>query len=108
MSGKGNKFSEKVKKGKGGKSKGVDITDLLADSDANELVGRAKADGRFISLAAESFVPDPDQPRKTFEQERIDELRNSIEGQGQLQPILVGKQLPDGTYPIINRFDTEV
>lgn len=101
MSGGSNKFSEQVKKGKGGQKKGVKLTDLLADSGADELVSRAKADGRFISLAADSFVPDPNQPRKTFEQERIDELRMSIEGRGQLQPILVGEKLPDGTYPII-------
>jgi len=95
-----NKFSQQVNKAKGQKPK-VDITDLLADSGSDELVGRAKADGRYLSLPADAFVPDPNQPRKTFDQERIDELRVSIESNGQLQPILVGDRLPDGKYPII-------
>ena len=96
-----NKFSEQVSKGKGGQKPKVDITDLLADSGTDELVGRAKADGRYLSLSADSFVPDPNQPRKTFDKGRIDELRVSIESNGQLQPILVGDRLPDGKYPII-------
>ncbi len=96
-----NKFSQQVSKGKGGQKPKVDITDLLADSGTDELVSRAKSEGRYLSLPAEAFVPDPNQPRKTFDQERIDELRVSIESNGQLQPILVGDRLPDGTYPII-------
>lgn len=95
-----NKFSQQVNKAKSQKPK-VDITDLLADSGSDELIGRAKADGRYLSLPADAFVPDPNQPRKTFDQERIDELRVSIESNGQLQPILVGDRLPDGKYPII-------
>ena len=71
------------------------------ESDLSVLVDKAKKEGRFVALPAEQFKPDPNQPRKTFDQVRIDELRESIESNGQLQPILVGDCLPDGTYPII-------
>lgn len=96
-----NKFSQQVNKGNGGQKPKVDITDLLADSGTDELVSRAKSEGRYLSLPVEAFVPDTNQPRKTFDQERIDGLRVSIESNGQLQPILVGDRLLDGTYPII-------
>jgi len=95
-----NKFSQQINKAKEQKPR-VDITDLLADSGSDELMGRAKADGRYLSLRADAFVPDLNQPRKTFDKERIDELRVSIESNGQLQPILVGDRLPNGKYPII-------
>jgi ParB/RepB/Spo0J family partition protein len=96
----GNKFSQQVSKAKGNKAN-VELTDLLVDSGSDDLIGRAKADGRFLSLSVDNFIPDPNQPRKTFDQERIDELRVSIESNGQLQPILVGERLPNGKYPII-------
>lgn len=80
------------------------VSELLGaggDVDVAELVEKAKDEGRLLSLPAGEFIPDPNQPRKTFDQERIDELRISIEANGQLQPILVGSQLSDGKYPII-------
>ncbi|PCS21198.1 ParB/RepB/Spo0J family partition protein [Candidatus Enterovibrio escicola] len=78
------------------------VSELLGadgDTDLLEMVEKAKTDGRYLSLPADSFLPDPNQPRKTFE--HIDELRSSIESKGQLQPILVGDRLPSGKYPII-------
>lgn len=96
-----NNFSKKLVKSKPQKPKNIEITDLLVDSGTDDIVTRAKVDGRYLSLPATSFVPDPKQPRKTFDQQSIDALRESIEKNGQLQPILVGNRLADGTYPII-------
>ncbi len=45
-------------------------------------------------------VPNPDQPRKRFKKEELDELASSIKRDGLLQPILVRK-MDDGTYQII-------
>ena len=96
-----NNFSKNLVKNKTQTPKNIGITDLLVDSGTDEIVTRAKSDGRYLSLPVTSFVPDPNQPRKTFDQQTLDALRESIEQNGQLQPILVGNRLPDGTYPII-------
>lgn len=50
----------------------------------------------------ESLKPNPDQPRKIFTQENLDELTNSIRDKGILQPILVRTQPgQDGMWQII-------
>lgn len=50
----------------------------------------------------ESLKPNPDQPRKTFRQEDLDELTASIRDKGVLQPILVRSQPgEDGVWQII-------
>jgi|TARA_Y100000034_G_scaffold80967_1_gene97082 ParB family chromosome partitioning protein len=42
-------------------------------------------------LKIEKVVPNPSQPRETFDKEKIKELADSIEAQGLLQPIVVRK-----------------
>ncbi|MDP3369170.1 MAG: ParB/RepB/Spo0J family partition protein [Brevundimonas sp.] len=50
----------------------------------------------------ESLKPNPDQPRKTFGQEELDELAASIRDKGVLQPVLVRSQPgEDGVWQII-------
>nr|WP_314433362.1 ParB/RepB/Spo0J family partition protein [uncultured Brevundimonas sp.] len=50
----------------------------------------------------ESLKPNPDQPRKTFRQEDLEELTASIRDKGVLQPILVRSQPgEDGVWQII-------
>ncbi|MDO4503175.1 MAG: ParB/RepB/Spo0J family partition protein [Coriobacteriia bacterium] len=44
--------------------------------------------------------PNPDQPRRQFKDEELEELSSSIERDGLLQPILV-REMPNGTYQII-------
>jgi len=53
---------------------------------------------RLVSI--ESLIPNPDQPRKTFSQESLDELAESIRRHGLLQPLLVHEQ-EAGKYIII-------
>lgn len=81
-----------------------DVTELLGadgESDVTELVEKAKEEGRFISLPAEQFRPDPNQPRKTFDPEKLAELQADIEAIGQLQPIVVRPVGDDGIHMII-------
>ncbi len=50
----------------------------------------------------ESLKPNPDQPRKTFRQEDLEELTASIRDKGVLQPILVRTQPgEDGVWQVI-------
>ena len=44
--------------------------------------------------------PNPNQPRKNFDQDALNELANSIKVHGVIQPLVVNKQI-DGTYLII-------
>lgn len=48
----------------------------------------------------DALIPNPDQPRKTFSQDSLDELAESIRRHGLLQPLLV-HQLAGGNYSII-------
>lgn len=48
--------------------------------------------GEPIEVAVESIKPNPDQPRKQFEQAELDELRESIREFGIIQPLIVKKE----------------
>ena len=61
------------------------------------IVNRDAKSQEEVPLA--SIVPNPDQPRTNFNKEELEELANSIETEGLLQPILVRK-IGD-TYQII-------
>jgi ParB family chromosome partitioning protein len=54
----------------------------------------------FQSLPLDRIKPGPDQPRDMFDQDKLQELANSIKVNGLLQPITVQNQA-DGTYRII-------
>jgi ParB family chromosome partitioning protein len=51
-------------------------------------------------LAIADILPDPDQPRRRFDADALDELSTSIREHGLLQPILV-RPLADGRYQLI-------
>lgn len=64
-------------------------------------------------IALNRIKPDPDQPRKSFDQEKLAELANSIREHGVLQPITVEfvQDNGDGFYKIISgerRFQASV
>ena len=52
-------------------------------------------------LPLEKIAPNPDQPRKHFEQEALEELAASLKTIGLVQPITV-QALPSGSYQIIS------
>ena len=45
--------------------------------------------GKLYQLGLDRLVPDPEQPRKYFDEQALGELQTSIAGHGVLQPILV-------------------
>lgn len=51
-----------------------------------------KGAGGVHTIAIEEIVPDKDQPRRRFEEERIEELAASIRAKGVIQPILVRRE----------------
>ena len=55
--------------------------------------------GRILMLKLDLVQPNKEQPRKTFDEEKINELAESIKNYGVLQPLLVPKN--DSFYEII-------
>jgi len=51
------------------------------------------------NLLVSDIIADPDQPRRSFDQEALNELAESVKEHGVLQPIIVTKQ--DGRYQIV-------
>ena len=53
-----------------------------------------------VTLPLQKIEPNPLQPRKTFNQEELDSLADSIRMHGIIQPLTV-RRLPSGFYQII-------
>ena len=79
---------------------GRGLSALMADVAETERVAAKGA------AAAEKFVPigrikpNPDQPRKRFEQEHLDDLAASIKEKGVIQPLIV-RALDNGNFEIV-------
>lgn len=76
---------------KGGLGRGLDA--LMMDSSTED-------GGKTVTLRVLDVVPNPDQPRRQFEDGALDELAASIGKHGILQPLLV-RPMTDGTYQIV-------
>lgn len=59
-----------------------------------------KVEGRLLSVPIEDIVRNTQQPRRHFDQEKMDELARSLDAYGLLQPIVV-QELGDGKYELI-------
>ena len=81
----------KKKAAKGGLGKGLD---LLIPGASEE-----KEEKDVVLLKTSMIEPNKDQPRKTFDEEKIAELAESIKQYGIIQPIIVSKK--DDYYQII-------
>ena len=81
----------KKKAAKGGLGKGLD---LLIPGATEE-----KEEKDVVLLKTSMIEPNKDQPRKTFDEEKIEELAESIKQYGIIQPIIVSKK--DDYYQII-------
>ncbi len=46
-------------------------------------------EGTFYHIGIDLIQPDPEQPRKYFDQEALDDLTNSIKAKGVLQPVII-------------------
>jgi ParB family chromosome partitioning protein len=78
------------------KALGRGLSSLMPES-----IAQAEAQGdRVLTLPLSQLSPNPDQPRKEFRQEQLEELAASIREKGIIQP-LVAESREDGTYMII-------
>ncbi|MEY9120648.1 ParB/RepB/Spo0J family partition protein [Bradyrhizobium yuanmingense] len=68
----------------------------LADVAANP----GTASGRPLLVAIDCIDEDPDQPRRNFSEQELEELSQSIAEHGVLQPIVLRRSTEDGRYVI--------
>ena len=61
---------------------------------------RTQGSSNFNEIAISQIVPNPNQPRREFDETALMELANSIKEIGIIQPITL-RQTPDGQYQII-------
>lgn len=80
-----------VKKGGLNMSRGLDW--LMSDNSTED-------GGKTLSLRLLDVVPNPEQPRRQFDDDALSELAKSIETYGILQPLLV-RPMADGSYQIV-------
>ncbi len=74
---------------------GRGLAAILSVSEAGEREG-----AELRELAVELVAPNPDQPRKRFDEEGLQALAESIKERGVVQPVLV-RPRPGGTYELV-------
>jgi len=75
------------------KGLGKDFSSLIPDDMLSEALAVGQAKGEVIEqIAVDEIVPNPDQPRKEFDEEALAELADSINEHGIIQPLIVAKQ----------------
>lgn len=76
------------------------VDDLFADTRQQAVGVTDLTEAKVIQL--ERIEPDPDQPRREFDAERLDELAASIRAEGVLQPIAVRYSSEQDVYVILH------
>ncbi len=79
---------------------GRGLSALMADVAETETVAAKGAAAAEQFVPIERIKPNPDQPRKRFEQENLDDLAASIREKGVIQPLIV-RAIADGNFEIV-------
>lgn len=85
---------------KPGRSRRFSVEDLFTDTRPQATGVQDLADAREIDL--NRIEPDPDQPRRTFDEDRLEELAASIRAEGVLQPIAVRYEKDRDIYIVLH------
>ncbi|MEZ6017119.1 MAG: ParB/RepB/Spo0J family partition protein [Planctomycetota bacterium] len=80
---------------------GRGLGSLLGQNDADRAQASSDDAKGMRELPLKAIRPNPAQPRKVFDSEHLEELKQSIEAHGLLQPIVV-RPLGNGLYEIIS------
>ena len=77
------------------------ITDQNANQNSNQPANtKREQEGNVTELDINKIYPNPNQPRKHFDEEALQELASSIKTHGVIQPLVVNREA-DGKYMII-------
>ncbi|WP_290684396.1 MULTISPECIES: ParB/RepB/Spo0J family partition protein [unclassified Haematobacter] len=79
------------------RSLGRGLSALMADVQVEPQSVKRRAE---LLIPVEKIVPNPDQPRRDFSGEALEDLANSIREKGIIQPLIV-RERPGGTYEIV-------
>ncbi|MGX9352447.1 ParB/RepB/Spo0J family partition protein [Shimia sp. W99] len=80
---------------------GRGLSALMADVTEERVAQEAETPRRAdMNVPIEKIVPNPDQPRREFTQDQLDDLANSIREKGVIQPLIV-REKSEGTYEIV-------
>lgn len=77
---------------------GRGLSALMADVNETQTVAATGSAEQFVPI--EQISPNPEQPRKRFDPEDLNDLANSIREKGVIQPLIVRRR-EDGTYEIV-------
>lgn len=80
---------------------GRGLSALLADANLGPGPEPARPLKAEISVPVDHLHPNPDQPRKTFTQEALEQLAESIRQKGIIQPLIVRKTGREDHYEIV-------
>ena len=81
-----------AKKGLGRGFSSLIPTEMMADEKLDLSLGLESENDKLKELKLSDISPDPDQPRRNFDKEKLEDLSNSIKIHGVLQPIVVIKK----------------
>ena len=79
---------------------GRGLSALMADVSETEKVAEKGVSAADQFVPIERISPNPDQPRKTFNNDDLEELASSIREKGVIQPLIV-RARDDGSYEIV-------
>ena len=79
---------------------GRGLSALMADVAETEAVAATGPAAAEALVPIEKILPNPDQPRKRFAKEDLEDLAASIREKGVIQPLIV-RAVPNGTYTIV-------
>ena len=74
---------------------GRGLSAILPEPDAAAAAGE-----ELREVPVEMVIPNPDQPRKSFDPEKLEQLAASVAAAGVIQPLVV-HELGDGRYGLI-------
>lgn len=79
---------------------GRGLSALMADVAETETIAAQGTTGAELQIPIEQIQPNPDQPRKRFEESDLSDLAASVKERGVIQPLIVRKT-GDATYEIV-------
>lgn len=89
------------KKGLGRGFSSLIPTEMLIDDEFDTTLGVDEKISKLSEIPLSEIIPDPDQPRKSFEDKALKELSDSIKIHGVLQPIVVVRKDNSEKYVIV-------